>query len=39
MTILLEEKINLINGFCFVNIIILPILGYFQLLWGYFLLI
>jgi hypothetical protein len=38
MTILLE-KISLVNGFIFVNIIILPMLNYFQLLYDYFLLI
>ncbi len=35
MTILLEKK-NLVNGFFFVNIIILPMLNYFQLLYDYF---
>jgi hypothetical protein len=38
MTILLEKK-SLVNGFIFVNIIILPMLNYFQLLYDYFLLI
>jgi hypothetical protein len=38
MTILLKKK-GLINGFFFVNIIILPILNYFQLLYDYFSLI
>jgi hypothetical protein len=38
MTILLEKK-SLINGIFFVNIIILPMLNYFQLLYDYFLLI
>ncbi len=37
MTILLKK--NLINGFFFVNIIILPMLSYFQLLYDYFSLI
>ncbi len=35
MTILLE-KTFLVNGFIFVNIIILPMLNYFQLLYDYF---
>ncbi len=35
MTILLEKK-SLVNGFIFVNIIILPMLNYFQLLYDYF---
>jgi len=38
MTIFLKKK-NLINGFFFVNIIILPMLSYFQLLYDYFSLI
>jgi hypothetical protein len=38
MTILLKNK-NLINGFFFVNIIILPMLSYFQLSYDYFSLI
>jgi len=38
MTILLKKK-SLINGFFFVNIIILPMLNYFQLLYDYFSLI
>ncbi len=39
MTILLEKKKSLIIGFFFVNIIILPMLSYFQLLYDYFSLI
>jgi hypothetical protein len=35
MTIHLEKK-NLVNGFICVNIIILPMLNYFQLLYDYF---
>jgi len=35
MTILLEKN-NLVNGFIFVDIIILPMLNYFQLLYDYF---
>ncbi len=35
MTILLEKR-SLVNGFIFVNIIILPMLNYFQLLYDYF---
>jgi hypothetical protein len=35
MTILLEKK-SLVNGFIFVNIIKLPMLNYFQLLYEYF---
>jgi hypothetical protein len=35
MTIILEKK-SLVNGFIFVNIIILLMLNYFQLLYDYF---
>jgi hypothetical protein len=38
MTILLKKK-SLINRFFFVDIIILPMLSYFQLLYDYFSLI
>jgi hypothetical protein len=38
MTILLGKK-SLINGFFLVNIIMLPMLNYFQLLYDYFSLI
>jgi len=36
MTILLGKK-SLVNGFIFVNIIILPTLNYFQLLYDFFI--
>jgi len=38
MAILLKKN-SLINGFFFVNIIILPMLNYFQLLYDFFSLI
>jgi hypothetical protein len=38
MTILLRKK-SLINGYFSINIIIIPMLSYFQLLYDYFLLI